>query len=160
MELAATAKADVPIAICVFEMPTTYINNGTARREPPPPIIPRVNPTTTPDSRERMTVTTLSVDTKIWSYTSVAYGTIRPKKDCIDWVRKKIIDKYRSCKLFQSSPFSYYHLLIVIVHLYPFSPLLLSSHTIPEMLHLFGPISNSFSCDKFKIGMYLVHIIH
>lgn len=65
MELAATAKADVPIAICVLEIPTTYINNGTARREPPPPIIPRVNPITTPDSRERKTVTIISGDTKI-----------------------------------------------------------------------------------------------
>ena len=34
-------------------MPTTYKSKGTANTEPPPPIKPRLNPTITPEKRER-----------------------------------------------------------------------------------------------------------
>ena len=95
IEFAATANADVPIAIWVFEIPTTYINNGTASMEPPPPIIPRVNPITAPDNRESKMVMMICDDTKAWSYVSSIDGIKLNKEyeDCINWIIKEIINK-------------------------------------------------------------------
>src|SRR3546814_10077378 len=48
--LAATARADVPIATCGLDTPTRYTINGTARIEPPPPTSPNNKPTSEPES--------------------------------------------------------------------------------------------------------------
>src|SRR3546814_15973854 len=49
--LAATARADVPIAPCGPDKPTRYTINGTARVEPPQPTSPKPNPTTPQETR-------------------------------------------------------------------------------------------------------------